>query len=265
MYYKEWLRVRRGLIVVVIMAVVLLALHFILLPFMDGPNSHIVVETNGQSAAHAAHAHGGAEDLVPLSLFFAIAGVVAAIFAGIYGGSLSEENDGHLALAWTKPVSRTRYALATMGVDLAFVAFVFALTVGVFADMVHQHGALRFLTVDRDAWFNLARFTLLAAAWYGFAQALTASLRQHSGTVRSVSVAIAAILLGVGSANLPPVWHAAVKFLNYFNPLAYGAYTDSQTQPLYPFATWGLNLAALAAIATLGVALALVQWRRLEA
>ena len=265
MYYKEWLRVRRGLIVFVIIAVVLLTLHFILLPWMDGPNSHIVVETNGHSAAHAAHAQSHAADLTPLSLFFAIAGVVAAIFAGIYGGSLSEENDGHLALAWTKPVSRTRYALATMGVDLAFVGVIFALTVGFIVEMIRQHGGAHAMTVDRDAWFNLARFTLLAAAWYGLAQALTASMRQHSGTVRGVSVAIAAILLGLGAADLPPLWHALVKFLNFFNPLAYGAYSDAQSQPLYPFATWELNLAALAAIAILGVTIALLQWRRLEA
>ena len=266
MYYKEWLRVRRGLIVFVIVAAVLLAIHFILLPFMDGPNSHIVVETDGHTAAQAARAHAGAQDLIPLSLFFAIAGIVAAIYGGIYGGSLSEENDGHLALAWTKPVSRTRYALVMMSVDLAFVASVFVLMVGFVAGIIGQHGALRDVTVDRDAWFNLARFTLAAAAWYGLAQALTASLRQHSGTVRGVAVAIAAILLALGVADLPPFWHAAVKFVNFVNPLVYSAYAYSaHTQQLNPLQTWGLDLAALAAIAALGVTLALVQWRRLEA
>jgi hypothetical protein len=266
MYYKEWLRVRRGLIVFVIVAGVLLAVHFLLLPIMDQTsNTHFVIGAGGQSAAHAARAQGSAQDLFPLSVFFAIAGVVAAIYAGIYGGSLSEENDGHLALAWTKPVSRTRYALGTMGVDLAFVACIFVLTVAFAAAITAQHGALRFLTIDRDAWFNLARFVLLAAAWFGVSQALTASLRVRSGTVRGVAVAIAAILLGLGAADLPSHWSALVKFANYFNPLAYGTYSDAQTQPLYPFATWGINLAALAAIATLGVTLALVQWRRLEA
>jgi len=266
MYYKEWLRVRRGLIVFVIMLGVLLSLHFILIPLMDqSSNTHFVIGTGGHSAAHAAPAKAPPDNHFPLSVFFAIAGVVAAIYAGIYGGSLSEENDGHLALAWTKPVSRTRYALITMGVDLAFIAAIFALTVFFAAAITAQHGALGDLTVDRDAWFNLARFLLLAAAWFGVAQALTASLKERSGTVRGVSVAIAAILLGLGAATLPPAWSALVRFVNYFNPLAYGSYSDTQTQLLYPFATWGLNLAALAAIAALGVTLALVQWRRLEA
>ena len=192
--------------------------------------------------------------------------MVAAIYGGIYGGSLSEENDGHLALTWTKPVSRTRYALVMMGVDLTFVAFVFVLMVGFIAGITVQHGALRYLFVDRDAWFNLVRFPLAAAAWFGLAQGLTASLRQHSGTVRGVAVAIAAILLALGVSDLPPVWHALVKFLNFFNPLAYSAYAYSaHTQQLNPFATWGLDLVALAAIATIGTALALLQWRRLEA
>src|ERR1700737_625732 len=265
MYYKEWLRIRRGLIFIVVAVAVLLALHFILLPWRDGSSSHVVIQTNGHAAAHAARTHNAANDQVALSLFFAIAGVVAAIFAGIYGGSLSDENDGHLALAWTKPVSRTRYALAIMSVDLALVAFVFALIVVLIADTIAQHGGAHMITVDRDAWLNLARFMLVAAAWFGLAQALTASLRQHSGTVRGVSVAIAAILLGLGAANLPPVWNDAVHFLNFFNPLAYSAYSDGQTLPLYPFGTWGLNLAGLAAIAIIGVVLALLQWRRLEA
>jgi len=264
MYYKEWLRVRRGLIIFVITLAVLLTLHVLLLPIMGPSNNHLVIGAGVQSAGHAARAQASATDLFPLSVFFAIAGVVAAIYAGIYGGSLSEENDGHLALAWTKLVSRTRYALGTMSVDLAFVACIFVLTVLFAAAITAQHGALRFLTIDRDAWFNLARFVLLAAAWFGVSQALTASLKERSGTVRGVSVAIAAIFLGLGAANLPAHWGALVKFVNYFNPLAYATYSDVQTQPLYPFATWGLNLAALAAIAALGVTLALVQWRRLE-
>ena len=45
MYYKEWLRVRRGVVVIVIIAVVLLALHFILLPFMDHPGGTVGTQT----------------------------------------------------------------------------------------------------------------------------------------------------------------------------------------------------------------------------
>lgn len=265
MYYKEWLRVRRGLIIILIGAAALLALHFILLPFMGQPDSGFVVDTHGHSAAHAARAHAPTEELIPLSLFFSIAGIVAAIFAGIWGGSLSDENDGHLALAWTKPVSRTRYALTLMSVDLAFVAFVFVLAVGFVAAMVYQHGELRFLRVDPNAGFNLARFTLLATAWYGLAQGLTASLRQHSGTVRGCGVVVALILLAIANSDLPTAWVATAKLVNYLNPLAYAAYSSNHAQQLSPFASWELNLIGLAAISVLGLTAALWQWRRLEA
>ena len=264
MYYKQWLRVRRGLIVVSVTAAVLLAIHFLLLPVM-GPHSGIVIGDD-QAAKHAAaQVHENTDGPIPLSLFFAIAGVVAAIFAGIYGGSLSEENDGHLALAWTKPASRVRYALSVMSVDLLFVVAVFAIMLVFIAAIIAQHGQLHLLAVDDNAWFNLGRFLLVPAAWYGVCQALTASLRQHSGTVRGVFVVVAAIVLGLETASFPPAWHLLIKAVNYLNPIAYSSYSYPEHQPLQPFPTWELNLTALAAIAVLGISAALVQWRRLEA
>src|SRR5476649_2104808 len=56
----------------------------------------------------------------------AIATVVTAliaILATVMGLSLAAENEGHLELTWTKPVSRESYALAVFGVDtLAMIA-----------------------------------------------------------------------------------------------------------------------------------------------
>lgn len=254
MWYKEWLRARRAIIIMFITAGVLLVVHFLY---------HALT---GTLAGEPASRTPNRESDVPLSLFFAFAGVVAAIFAGVFGGSLSDENDGHLALAWTKPVSRTDYALATIAVDLAFVAFVFVFTFGFFAaNQIAHLGANGNVVVDRDAWWNLARFTLLAVAWYGVAQALTASLKQHSGTVRGVSVAVAAIFLAFGAADLPQPWHALVQLINYVNPLAYASYQYPNPQPLYPFQTVALDVTALIAIGVAGVVAALWQWRRLEA
>ena len=271
-YYKEWLRVRRALIIVCIGAAALLILHYLFIVATGSLSSHTAGSTNvfvigadAGGSAHASQTDTRADDMVPLSIFFSIAGVVAAIFAGLWTGGLSEENDGHLALAWTKPVSRTRYALTLMSIDLVFVACIFALTVIFSAIITYQHGDLHLLRIDHDAWLNLTRFALVAVAFYALAQGSTASLRHHSGAVRGVVGAVAIIVAALADSHFPPLWKGLAKLVDYVNPIAYMSYSYPHPQPLQPFATWGLNLAALGAITALGITAALWQWRRLEA
>ena len=51
---------------------------------------------------------------IPVGVLFAIAEGFALITATMLGGALAKENDGHLEIAWTKPVSRERLALASI-------------------------------------------------------------------------------------------------------------------------------------------------------
>ncbi|MDQ6780708.1 MAG: hypothetical protein M3Z37_06100 [Candidatus Eremiobacteraeota bacterium] len=246
MYYKEWLRVRRALTVLIIMAGVALVLHQI----------SVLILRNEPSPGDT-----------PLSLFFAVAGIVATLYAGWFGASLSAENSGHLEIAWTKPVSRNRYALLTMGVDLVgiFAAFVLGLA-GMIA-VIAQHGALSSVTVDPAAWANLVRFLLLPFAFFGLWQALTASLRCAGSSVVGYSTVATVILLGLGALGLPDVWGAIFHTLNYLNPMVYGTFTTSDGGGVinHPFAAWQLNLVGLAVIGSAGIAIALAQWRKLEA
>jgi hypothetical protein len=119
-------------------------------------------------------------------------------------------------------------------------------------------------TVDADTWPNLLRFLLLPMAWFGLVVGLTASLRASCRTVAGLSWVGGFILLGLGHAQLPAMWAALVKGLNYLNPIAYASYTVP-TQPPYPFQAWEANLAGLIGIGIFGVIAALWQWRRLEA
>jgi len=245
MYYKEWLRVRRALTVLIIIGGVALVLHQISVFVFRA-------ETAGTT---------------PLSLIFAIAGIIATLYAGWFGASLSAENSGHLEVAWTKPVSRNHYGLLIMGIDLAGIGVAFALGVAGVFTVIAQHGALNSVRIDAAAWENLARYLLLPFAFFGLWQALTASLRSAGGSVVGYSTAASAILLAIGAAGLPSVWGATVRILNYVNPMVYGTYTTDNVNNvvIHPFAAWQLNLAGLAAIGIAGIAIALAQWRKLEA
>src|SRR2546430_11375674 len=57
---------------------------------------------------------------IPLAVLFAIAEVFALITATMLGGALAKENDGHLEMAWTKPVTRDRFSPRNLQVSVIF-------------------------------------------------------------------------------------------------------------------------------------------------
>lgn len=254
MYYREFLRARRNLL---IFAAILGCL--VVLQIVSNISQHgSIVQVN-------IHPGSSGGDQMPLSLLFAIAGITATIFAGILGTSLSSENSGHLELAWTKPASRDRYALTVMTVDIAAVFAAFALALAIIALVIYLAGGWNYVVTDTQAWQNLARFIALPFAWFALMQALTASLRERGGLVAGLSWVGALVLLGLGAAQLTPLWSALIKFINFFNPIAYAYYGTGTDQPPYPFSGWELDLASLLAIGIIGIVVALTQWRRLEA
>jgi hypothetical protein len=252
MYYREFLRARRSLLIFGVVLGCLVALQII---------SNI--SQNGGLVEVQSH-HSG-NDQIPLSVLFAVAGIAATIFGGILGSSLSSENSGHLELAWTKPASRDRYAMTVMAVDIVAIFGAFLLTLVVTALVIYLAGVGKYVHTDSEAWQNLARFLALPLAWFALIQALTASLRERGGMVSGLAWVGALVLLGLGAAQLPPFWSALIKFINYFNPIAYGAYNTGTEQAPYPFAGWVLDLVGLLALGILGIIIALTQWRRLEA
>src|SRR5215472_8756361 len=99
MYYTMWLRVRGVLLWT---AIVLGALY-----------AFIIAVTASQGLL-GAHPHGD-RDTAPLPALFAAASFIAAIAASCLC-ALCDENDGHLPVVWTMPVSRARYAITTFAV-----------------------------------------------------------------------------------------------------------------------------------------------------
>jgi hypothetical protein len=242
MWFVPYLRVRRAVITYALIAagvsLAAIAVH--------GMSSAVVV--NGQPV-----------HLGPVGFSMLFSGSVALVggLATVLGLNLAAENDGHLEVAWTKPVSREGYALGVFAVDIAAMAVCIVLTticMTLVVDIVAGYPA-----VQLDGGWSMvndvayAGFPLCVYAWI---VALSASLKRNRGTVAAVfwpaMVALGAI------AVLPiPSLHALAPVISLIDPII--IFTNSAAAPT-PTATylWGWGLAAVLLVA--GV----VQWRRLE-
>jgi hypothetical protein len=279
MYYKEFLRVRNLFIA---FAVVLTLVALVILLF----TMHGSVTVDLASAASAPHSHAVAAHStpaaknsivgpgievtdtahVPFAVLFAIAGFVAAIFATCLGTSLACENSGHLEVAWTRPASRVGYALRLMLVDAFGIGAMYLFTILLSLAVIFIRGWQGYMVSDSLGWLVLSRFVLYPLAWYGLVIALSASVRGKAGAIAGFSWLGAGLLVVLLSANLPPAIHAIVVFLNYFNPVLYGSYSQTGETARHVMTLTGVEpVVGLSAITLLGTAAGLVQWRRLEA
>jgi hypothetical protein len=190
-------------------------------------------------------------------------------FATVLGLNLAAENDGHLEVAWTKPVSREGYALGVFAVDLIAMAvcIVFtALCLGAVLDVYAGHQAI-VLVASPDAGtvnFHAGNTLFKTLAYCGFPvcvyawiTAMSASLKRNRGSVAGLFWPVMFVLAFLPQLPVPPI-HTVAVALNLFNPIE--IYTTSNHPPepsAWTFA-WGWGVAAVL------LAAAVVQWRRLQ-
>jgi hypothetical protein len=200
-----------------------------------------------------------------------IAAIVTAIIASIVGSSLAVENCEHLEIAWTKPISRTGYAAGIFIVDVACLAIVFAVTFVLAYGMVSLYvGGPIHVPFDQDTAWKMARFMLFPAAWFGIGQALTSGARgAWAGAMLGIMWPVFELLSVLATRPLGAVWHTILSIVNLANPIGYFPFWefDDRSSALREFFGYGLTIdtLALAAIAILGVVIAMARWRRLEA
>ena len=253
MYYKEWLMVRRSLFWFAVL-VPASWLTFAVVAFATHTTNDLVLDSWKQLLSWAV--------------------TLGAVAATLFGSSLARENDGHLELACTKPVSRFRYALGTQLVDMLGIAAVFAIVViAVYVTLSLLAGHPLRLAAGTDSAWQLVRYCAAPLAWFGLLTALTARLRcQSARLVIGLAWPVAIIIVVLGAVPLPPVMHSAFAFINLFNPIAAStivqidiANSGVHAAAVQTAASFGLSYLVLGLFALGGPVAAALQWRRVEA
>jgi hypothetical protein len=251
MWYMPYMRVRHAVLIYVCLAIGI-SLVAIALRFAPG-TVHV----------HALHVHVQSDQsYVDVSMLLSGAAALVGGFATVLGLNLAAENDGHLELAWTKPVSREGYALGVFAVDIAAMAACILFTALCAAVVVDVYAGYQAVVFGESAallsTFAFCGLPLLVYAWIA---ALSASLKRNRGTIAGIFWPLM-IVLGLLQSLPVPAVHGVVSTLNLLNPIAVftAISTPNGNGPgpsVWTFA-WGWLIAALLLTA------ALFQWRRLE-
>lgn len=205
--------------------------------------------------------------------YFAIAAVVGLIVATVLGAPFARENDGHLEIALTKPIAREPLALGTIGADLAGIlaAWVLALVFLVIGHMTFEMPHYVFGPFDGVA---LGMGLLCCAAWYGMLCAATASLRRGYGALLGFAWPVAIFVAVMGKIDMSgtqvgQVIHAIVTPFAWLDPLSYlhlkTAVVVNGSPAGAATANYGFELSMLAILTIVYIAVAVLQWRRVEA
>jgi len=216
-----------------------------------------------------------AEANIPVAALFAIAEAFALITATMLGGALAKENDGHLEIAWTKPVTRDRLALAMIGVDMAAI-LVSQLAAVVLILLVCAMFIMPTFHTDAMTLPAIVLTLLGPLAWYACLTAFSASLKRGLGMVVGLgwlaALAIPAIEQATAylSSDIGIAIHGAFKALTYIDPIQYvhisfhgsagaAGMQSMSTGPL------GTSVVLLLILTVVYAGAAVLQWRRVEA
>ncbi len=206
---------------------------------------------------------------VPFAIYLGIAAVIALIVATVLGAPFARENDGHLEFAFLKPVSRTTNALGTILADCVGILIAEVTAIVAFAIMqaFFQIPHFDFSGVNAVA---IPVAIALPLSWYAFLNTATASLKRGAGAVIGLAWPAAIVSetiahLNLGDTLAGQTFHTIFWSISRLSPLTYVQFEGND----HDLSTLGPKLMTTAVILT-GLflvygALAVVQWRRVEA
>ncbi len=211
---------------------------------------------------------------IGIGILFAISCIIGLVTATMLGGVLAKENDGHLELAWTKPVSRERLAIASIAVDMVTIVVsqlaMFALTLIVVLMFVRPHLYANALT----PWV-IGLAVLAPLAWYACLTAFSASLKRGLGLVCGLGWLAALMIPSVAgatatsSSDIGRTIHSIFQPLAYIDPIAYisfhGSMESAGLQMHTVVGSIEFSTLMLLLLTVVYAALAVLQWRRVEA
>jgi hypothetical protein len=248
MVYVEFLRVRGMLIWFRIVVAILVALALVGYALSD-IHHKIILEKHS-------------ENVIELSWLLIPASYIAGIVACIAGSYISSERE-HVALSWTKPVSRVHFSLGYLAVDVAAIlaAYVVVLVFGELFTLwvmgLHQ------IRVDANAGGSFLVGLGFVFALYAVVRALGTAFGR-GGLFAGMSWAVGSVLVLLAALPLPWVLHALAVAVNFFNPLAYLAgLGGSKSDSVLPLSFEG-RLACEWLLVCVATAISIVAWNRLE-
>ncbi len=210
------------------------------------------------------------DNAIPLRTLFFIAAFFVAIFGSVLGLSLSRENNGHLELAWTKPLRREGYAATIIAVDTCAMLALMAITIGIIVVTLAMFGLSGQVVTDQGTVAAILFSVLMALSVYSIAMAATASLRRSGAIALAILWPIGLILPELNTVKWLNI-DAFARVVDTLNPHAYfhAAYglagtADTRFMTLVPSGV-GYSIAAVAMLTLATLLAAMVQWRRLEA
>jgi ABC-type transport system involved in multi-copper enzyme maturation permease subunit len=237
-------------------------------------NDHVAV-----GSVHVDEQHSGStvtttidtNGTTDFSIYMAIASFVALIVATILGAPFAREADGHLEVALTKPVSRTKFALGAIGADVVGLLAVMVMTV-LFAIITQALFQVPRFGLSADAMPLFAWAIVLPLSWYALLNAATASLKRGYGAILGFAwpVCIFVAVMGVaqlGDSPLGAAVHSIFWTLSRIDPLTYAHFHSSRgsVQVSIQDLDYTAKLGILTALTIIYGALAVFQWRRVEA
>jgi hypothetical protein len=235
--------------------------------FIMGNSSMVSVNVKGNRTHTRLH-YVPETPTFDLGILFLVTILMGLIVASILAGPLAKENDGHLEIAWTKPVSRERYALESIAVDAIAIVLAQLLTIFVALLATLMFFVPRFAYGPNMGWEIV--FAIAAPiVWYALLTAASASLKRGPGMVVGLGwvaallvPGLAGALQGAATINVIAAWFYAIfHALAYIDPLSYLAF--NKNQPVFmPFPN---SVGMFCILIAVYVALAVAQWRRVEA
>lgn len=220
-----------------------------------GAMTTTVVDTNGA---------------VPMIYYMGIADFFALIIATVLAAPLAREITGHLETTLTKPISRLKYGLSAIGVDVVGILAASLMTVVAFylCQLLFETPRLDFSGINSRA---ILMGIACPLAWYAMLCAATTWVPRSYGAVLGL---FPLGLFFVGALTLVPTGNVVALFIHdvawvisRFDPLTYVSFAEPTGlgDPNYSGANFPLRLGLEVLFFVAYGALALFRWQRVEA
>jgi hypothetical protein len=227
---------------------------------------HVIETDHGKVTTTVIDTNGS----VPMLYYMAIADFFALIVATILAAPLAREINGHLEMTLTKPISRLRYALGAIGVDVVGILAASVMTVLAFylCQLLFETPRLDFSGVNSRA---ILMGIACPLAWYAMLCAATTWLPRAYGALLGLiplGLLFVGLLTLVPTSNLVALFvHDVAWVISRFDPLTYVSVAQPNAEGTvnYSGANFGFRISMEALFFVAYGALALWRWQRVEA